>query len=302
LPGLKEKYPEAVIDWLTAQNAREILLNNPEISRILVWEEKPVLGQYDLVIGLEDDKAVCDSVTQIKTKQLIGAFLKDGKQAYTPSAWFDMSIISKKGIERANKAKKANVITYQEHMADLLGIKVSPYVFSLTEPEIEYGKKVIQSLGQGLIGVNTGAGQRWPLKSWGIDQTIKLIKRLDRPVLILGGEEERERNQAIAAATGWPDAGVHSIRQFASIINQCQVVLTTDSLAMHLAIALRKPLVVLFGPTSAAEIELYGLGEKLVAPLDCTVCYRKACDLKPNCMDELSVDQVYSALTRLLKP
>lgn len=316
LPGLKEKYLGAKIDWLTAKMSRDILLNNPLIDRLTVWEEREEAGEYDLVIGLEDEKSVCEFVSNVKAKQVVGAYLKDGRQTYTPSAWFDMSIISQYGIDKANELKKQNRKTYQQHLADLLGIKVSPYVFNLTQEEIEYGKKIMQGLGIGaglggkgagerIVGINTGAGKRWPLKSWGTGQTIELINRLKDELgirsIILGGADEIERNQQIAAATGMPVSGSHSLRHFAAIINQCSAVLSSDSLAMHFAIALKKPLVVLFGPTSAAEIELYGLGEKLQPPLDCTVCYKKGCEIKPNCMDELSVEQVYSALAKTIQ-
>ncbi len=322
LPGLKEKYPGCRIDWLTSKMSRDVLLNNSLIDRLLVWEDLvptmklpclpagrsvPFPSSYDLVIGLEDEKIICDFVGTIKSQQIVGAYSIKGQQTYTPSAWFDMSFISKYGLEMANELKKNNQKTYQQHLAELLGIKVSPYVFKLTQEEIAYGKKVVREKGLGvrgrIIGINTGAGKRWPLKSWGIEQTIELIKRLKNELsltsLILGGSEEQERNQLISKATDQPDAGNHSLRHFASIINQCSAILSSDSLAMHFAIALKKPLVVLFGPTSAAEIELYGLGEKLSAPLDCTVCYKKGCEIKPNCLETLSVETVLEAIRRL---
>jgi heptosyltransferase-2 len=77
-------------------------------------------------------------------------------------------------------------------------------------------------------------------------------------------------------------------------------VLSSDSLAMHFAIALQKRVLAFFGPTSAAEIELYGRGEKLVAPIACGGCYKKQCDIKPNCMEKLSVAVVFDSVKRQL--
>jgi hypothetical protein len=57
---------------------------------------------------------------------------------------------------------------------------------------------------------------------------------------------------------------------------------------------------VLFGPTSAAEIELYGLGEKVIPDMTCLSCYKNSCDFVPNCMDLISTDMVESAVTRQL--
>lgn len=309
LPGLKEKYGPSRIEWLTAEVSRELLDGNPFINKVFSWEERDQAEEYDLVIGLEDEKDVCRFIAGVKSEKVIGAYLDHGKVVYTPSAWFDMSIISKYGIEQANALKRTNRKTYQQHMADLLEIKVSPYVFKLTPDEIEYGRKIVRDLGIGknetVVGINTGAGKRWPQKSWGVEQTVDLIKKIKDELglasLILGGGDERERNQTIAAATGMPDAGVHSLRGFASVINQCRALVASDSLALHFGIALGKRLVIFFGPTSAAEIELYGLGEKLTPEMECVVCYKKGCDVRPNCMDSLSVDEVFAAVKRQLK-
>jgi heptosyltransferase-2 len=51
-------------------------------------------------------------------------------------------------------------------------------------------------------------------------------------------------------------------------------------------------MVVLFGPTSAAEVDLYGLGRKITAEMDCLCCYRQTCDKSPNCMESISMDTV----------
>jgi len=57
----------------------------------------------------------------------------------------------------------------------------------------------------------------------------------------------------------------------------------------------------LFGPTSAAEIELFGLGEKLCPELDCLVCYRERCDRTPSCMDLIETSHVLAAIWRVLQ-
>ena len=76
--------------------------------------------------------------------------------------------------------------------------------------------------------------------------------------------------------------------------------MTGDTLAMHLSLALGKRTIVLFGPTSASEIELYGLGEKVVPDMTCLSCYKTACDFAPNCMDLISVEMVERAVSRQL--
>ena len=92
-----------------------------------------------------------------------------------------------------------------------------------------------------------------------------------------------------------------TLRNFSGIVNQSRLLVSSDSLAMHLAIALKKKLVVFFGPTSPAEIELYGLGTKVYSKMDCLVCYKKKCDIKPNCMELLSIDEIFEAVKREMR-
>jgi ADP-heptose:LPS heptosyltransferase len=69
---------------------------------------------------------------------------------------------------------------------------------------------------------------------------------------------------------------------------------------MHIALAVGCRVVVLFGPTSHTEIELFGLGEKVIPDLPCLACYNKICGVTPNCMDMISVDMVKQAIIRQL--
>ncbi|OGB87787.1 hypothetical protein A3H38_03140 [candidate division WOR-1 bacterium RIFCSPLOWO2_02_FULL_46_20] len=300
LPGLRQKYPSVSIDWLTSTMAKELLINNLLINRIYVWEKREELGAYDLIIALEDDLASRQFASSLNSKWIIGAYDK----TYTPAAWFDMSAISRFGIEQANELKKKNRKTFQRHMAELLGIKVGPYIFKLTDEEVEYGQKYVRKLGVGvgdrILGINTGAGQRWQMKSLSVEKTIELVNRLKKALgltsIILGGGEEQERNEIICKETGMPNGGIHSLRHFAAVINQCHGLVTSDSLAMHFGIALAKKIVAFFGPTSPSEIELYGLGTKMYPKIDCLVCYKKKCDKKPNCLDLLSVDNIFRAV------
>ncbi|PIO04453.1 hypothetical protein COT48_00265, partial [Candidatus Woesearchaeota archaeon CG08_land_8_20_14_0_20_47_9] len=117
-----------------------------------------------------------------------------------------------------------------------------------------------------------------------------------------GGPEEAGRNRALLSRVKSKiiDSGCDNrLLDFAGIINLCSVLVTSDSLAMHIVLALKKPVVVFFGPTSSAEIELYSLGVKILPELECLCCYKKRCDKKPNCMDMISKDAIVNAVAGL---
>jgi heptosyltransferase-2 len=198
-------------------------------------------------------------------------------------------------------------------MAEILGLTGRPhrYVFELADDEIRAGQRQLAALGvsagRPLIGLNTGAGGRWPLKQWREDGYLELIGRISRSYdvqfVLLGGPGERDRNERLSAAAPVRlfDPGCDNpVRHFAAMLGQCDVVVTGDTLAMHLALALRRRTVILFGPTSAPEIDTYDLGEKVVPDMACLSCYKNSCDFVPNCMELISTDMVEAAVIRQL--
>jgi ADP-heptose:LPS heptosyltransferase len=209
--------------------------------------------------------------------------------------------------------KRQGTTTYQDRMAEILGLSGCEhrYVFELTADEVARGRAHLQSIGlafdRPIVGLNTGAGGRWPLKQWREDGYIELIERVNRKsdvqFLLLGGPGERERNERLKSGTSVHlfDAGCDNpVRHFAALLKHTDVVITGDTLAMHLSLALHRRTVILFGPTSAPEIDIYGLGEKVVPDMSCLSCYKTACDFVPNCMDLISTDMVEQAVLRQL--
>jgi heptosyltransferase-2 len=209
--------------------------------------------------------------------------------------------------------KRRGCSTYQDRMADILGLagRKHRYVFELGDDEFRRARAHLESVGldfeRPVIGLNTGAGGRWPLKQWREDGYLELVDRFGRSedvqFLLLGGPGERERNKRLkeASQVSLFDPGCdNTVRHFAALLGHCDVVVSGDTLAMHLALALGKRTVVLFGPTSAAEIDLYGLGEKIVPSMPCLSCYKTSCDFVPNCMDLISTDMVERAVARQL--
>jgi ADP-heptose:LPS heptosyltransferase len=124
----------------------------------------------------------------------------------------------------------------------------------------------------------------------------QLILRNEVNVLLVGGSAEVEKANAIMAldATGGrikPALTASSIHQFVALLDQVDVLLCGDTLAMHIATAIGLPTVAVFGPTSSPEIEDFdGLILKTwTAQLDCLACYGD-CDKRNNCMSLLDLE------------
>lgn len=314
LKGLKEKHKPADITWVTKRESLDLLKNNKEIDSLL--EFKPGLKNklketYDLVICLDDDHEACELSSAVKKKQIIGAYIDKGKKTYTDSAslWFDMGLLSKFGKEKADEVKKKNKKTYQQIMENILGIKADKQILDLAKEEVSYGKAFMEKnnlkSSDLIIGVNTSAGHRWGLKRLPIGKTVDLISKLknklNAKVILLGGPEEVQRNYTIVQKTKSIDAGCdNTIMQFAGIMSICNLIIASDSLAMHIALALKKKTVAFFAPTSAAEIEMYSLGKKVISGSECYCCYRKDDDFHPNCMDAIKAEDIFKAVKEII--
>src|SRR6516165_11871526 len=98
---------EGEITWITARNNVGLLNGLTANLRSLCWEDREtVRGEdYDLVINLEDEAELGAFVKSVRHKQLFGAYLNGSNQlSYTEDSrrWFDMSLISVYGKQRAD--------------------------------------------------------------------------------------------------------------------------------------------------------------------------------------------------------
>lgn len=299
------------VTWITAPECAPLLENNPWVHRILT-DPVSILGTvegecFDLAFFLEADEKVAKLAARVK------ASLKKGfgwhEKGYPfpldedADTWYRMGLFD--DIKRANRE------TFGEILLKLCGLPVEkgePLYFPRQE-ELDDARHVLEELappGAGpLIGLNTGAGERWLYKKWTFEGYLELGKSLlarGFRVVLLGGPEEEERHHRLTRAVpGLLSAGCrHPLRRFAALVAHCDAVVTGDTLALHLAQALRKKVVAIFGPTSPWEAETYGRTEVVVPDLPCIGCYLPSCYRRPYCMELVRPDEVSEALERLL--
>lgn len=310
LPAIHAAWPQAKVTWLTRKSAVALFDGNPLVDEVLATDDAVTAARlatetFDVVLCPDADPDAAVLAAMAKGKERRG-YVRSADGRIVPlgpgaERWLSMGL----GDDR----KKANTETYQHLVAEVLGLDPAAVREPILEPSAKDGlaaKAFVAGLsGAGpLIGLNTGAGGRWAYKQWtrAHQQTfLRLCTDAGLRVLLLGGPEEVETHkELLAAAAGRPvfDGGNHnSYGRFAALIDQCRVVVTSDSLAVHCAAARKVPAVVLFGPTSAAEIELYGRGSKIVPPgLDCLCCYLPRCDRVPHCQALIEPQVVLAAV------
>jgi heptosyltransferase-2 len=290
-----------------------LLENNPYLAEIVSYGPDTFVHlparTFDWVINLDAGKISAGLASMARSPRKDGYLLHESGYVvptnHAARVWMEMGVF--------DDLKRRNTRTYQSHMADITGLDESQmrYVFELRENEkaraIEHFRELGLDLNLPIVGLNTGAGGRWQFKQWRLDGYLDLIPRLvedlGAQVVLLGGQAERSRHEFLRENSKVRvfDAGNdNEVRHFGALIGQCSVIVSGDTLAMHLASSTQRRVVVLFGPTSATEIELYRCGEKVAPDMNCLVCYKETCDFVPNCMDLISVDMVADAVRRQL--
>lgn len=318
LAELARVHPGCHVTWIANPEGVEVLDGAPHVDR--VWTPSSTTNAllqaetFDLVLGLDNDLESATLVSLARSPEKRG-FALDVRGFVNPldrtaAHWLEMAAFDDR--------KRANTRTYQDILFEMCGFSFDPRTHRIRLPdfasEVSFAREFARQHGlegRKVVGLNTGAGTRWPAKLWAKEQFVETAQRVSTElswgVLLLGGPTEAERNQRIGAAleqrgTRFADGcSDNSIARFIALMDLCDVVVSGDTLAMHLAIGLEKPVVALFGPTSAAEIELYGKGVKLEPETGCSCFYRAVCSRSSSCIESIDVDRVVGAITAVLE-
>lgn len=315
LRGLRKAHPDCHITWLTESNVLPMLQGVAEIDRLLPYTPESALQlkneSFDQLYCFDKETRAAGLVMKIRAKHKAGFGLSEFGNVMPLDK--NSEYMFELGINDSLKFR-ANTKTYPELVFECAGLPYSApeeYIFPDFSAEIEEAREHLRSVSVQpddlRVGLNTGAGDVFATKKWTEEGYTQLANRLagelGAKVLLLGGPSEIERNSRIAAAARFPvvnTGNTNPIRRFAGIVANCDLMVTGDTLAMHIAIGLKVPVLVILGPTCHQEIELYGRGAKVISNFECSPCYLGMCPKEITCMDATPVDQVFAEASRIL--
>ena len=207
-----------------------------------------------------------------------------------------MGLLCREGLEEADRRKLANRRTHAELLAEVAGVRPDRPRLELSADELARGRELAAGLvpagaGGPLVGLNTGAGGRWTTKAMRTDEVVRMVEELagGDPALrflLLGGPEERDRNADLAQRIRTQAPAAHlaeapldlTLRGFSALVGALDLLVTSDSLALHMGVARARRVVAFFAPTSPHEIDLFGRGEKVVSTAADAGSYRRDAD------------------------
>jgi len=327
LLSLRDHYPDAHIAWLVEEAAADLIDGHPALDRVLVARRMAWLA--DLRAG-RVFRALREFVRFIR-------LLRDTR--YELVIDFQGLLKSAIWVFLARGVRKAGFGRGMEH-AELSYVVLNepvPAVDMNQHHAIERGLLLLKGIGVPATGIRyelpvspgheseaaallraSGIGEhdrvvavspmaRWPTKLWEPGQFAEVADRLERQgirVVFTGGNQDRSSIDEIYRLMTSKSCrldGRTSLKTLAAVYRRAQVLLTTDSGPMHLAVAVGTTVVALFGPTAPWRTGPYGPSHTVLrAGISCSPCLKKQClttDYEERaCMKRLSVDEVLQAV------
>jgi heptosyltransferase-1 len=345
LNKLRRRYPTAHLDWLVTPPIAELLRHHSAITNVIEFEReawskpwrlapfaayarlaaKLHAAAYDLVIDMHG---------QFRTAALTlatGAPARIGFDRPRSRVW-DAS--PRKFPLEARKhawqgAREGSWLAYTHHIAvptldlhavdrylnvsSILGLDKDPADFSFPIPKTADSR--IDSLLR-RHGVDRdrlvimAPGTVWETKHWGTDKFAKVAQNFISKgfaVVLIGSQRERVLCEEVAdLAAGAIDlAGMTTLSELAALVRRSALNITNDSGPMHLAVALNRPVISIFGPTDPVWIGPYGRANAILrADLACSPCYLrklKHCRHDHACMHSVSAFSVIERAERVMR-
>lgn len=260
--------------WVCSKESRPLLKHVSGIYALWDRDEFEANGfdvDFDLVINLE--RELISSVF-LKAKKAVGYSVNKKLVLLNDTQEYDLS-------SYLRQCHRLGLTLWQEKLFHLLGKKYAGEKYA--QPLDENNERL-----QYDIGLNWKVGHKWPTKQ----TDIKLWKELCQKLEMTGYR------------VTWQE-GFDNLEVYQKWLSSSKLIITSDSLGLHLSLALKKRLIALFGPTPREEVDLYGLGHwvpfKNPSSYDCLPCLSTSCDKDKLCSNFLDIGRIVEQVEKTFK-
>ncbi len=311
---LRETYPTARIDYMLKAEFQDLLRSHPCVDRLLpvdtrrpLWHAIRLLRetQYDLVLDLH---------RTLRSFWLYACSRTRRRFAYCKYTWRRALFVHGKWNTLSDTPPVP-----ERYASPLRRLGVTG---PLPQTEIHVDEESQLAVERHLADMDlpTGArryiavapGSRWQTKQWPVERFAAaaqaLAARNHATIVILGDRYDRPLVQTFRQGVTVPvidTVGQLPLMQTAALLQQCHLLLCNDSGLMHMATALRVPVVAVFGPT-VREFGFYpfqAAAEVVSHSLPCRPCTTKGAKRCPrghhDCMQQIAPEQVVAAAEAL---
>jgi heptosyltransferase-2 len=312
--ALRESFPQSFISFLLIPKTYNLLENNPYLDERLVYEKRKGFISFLKIISQIKERSF--DLAVIPHRSLRSALLaywggipeRIGFNKSAGSALLTQRVIYRTDVHEVDR-----------NLSLLSGISdnssdASPELFP-SSSDFAYVRKLLldSSVSDKDKIVGIAPGSVWATKRWLPERFAEvaqfLTERANVKVILLGSEDDRNLCGRIADLMRDKPlilAGRTTLLQSAAVISLCKVILSNDSAPVHMASAMKRPVVAIFGST----IPKFGFAPYRVdhvilqKQMDCRPCGihgKRKCPQKHfGCMKEISTEEVFEAVLSLL--
>jgi len=312
---LRRAFPQAMITYLIEEPFRRLVEGHPDIDRVIALPERQKVGELAALvrrIRKEGFDAVLDFHGGPRASFI--AFFSGAKRKIGYETKYRRFIYDVK-IPRGRPEGPVHSVENHLNLVRALGVEAAEAprlkLPKAAEEEIRRIDRIWKEnhlSGSKVVAVHIGAGNRF--RDWGAGNWAALTEMLGREdlvrVILVGGEDGREREKEIRAHTGEqpvPLAGRLNLAELGEVLGRVDLFIGPDSGPMHIAAAAGAPIVALFGPTLPAHFAPWRAKAVLVEKsLDCRPCRQRECAHQDfRCILGITVEDVLAAARQLLK-
>jgi lipopolysaccharide heptosyltransferase II len=307
---LRRAFPRAFLAWSIEPSCLPLLQGNSTIDEIIVLERRRFwrtaglflarvrAGNFDLVLDLQRLFKSGFISWWSGARQRIGFHRKDSKEFN----WIFNNLHIPAYGEEIPK------IEHYLKFADYLGIDRSPleWHFNLTAGEQASIKDHLSKVTGPFAALFVGT--RWESKQWFPSQMSECADQLQGDyglgVVLLGSKDDQPLAQEVVALSRSKLvdlAGRTTLREAIGIIQNARIAVGPDTGLMHIAAALRTPVISLWGATSPRRTGPYGYGELVLqGKAPCVPCQRRTCSIGRVCLQSITAEQIGAKIRNVL--
>jgi heptosyltransferase-1 len=312
---LRKRWPGAHIAWLVTPACAGLLDDHPMLNDVILFERRR-FGR-----GWRSPKSAAGLVSFMRDLRREAFDLVIDLQGLLRSGWMTWQTRAPIRIGFANAREFAPLFythrvpidSAEQHAIDrylkiaaTLGCETEPVEFPLHVTDEDRSAVTSMLPGVGRYAVLL-PGTNWTTKRWPVEKYAALVgplrDRFGLTTVVAGSPDEAELGATVAAAGSEAInlAGKTSLRQLVALIDRAELVIANDSGPMHIAVALQRPLVTLFGPTNPVRTGPYRRADAVLRlDLPCSPCYSRKCSHQ-SCLQWLEIEPVLTAAQRQLQ-
>lgn len=318
---LKRVFPKGKIDFLCEPMGEQILRNNPAINQLFLYDKKKSLKEV-LAVRARGYDAVIDFMGNPRTAVLTAFSRARWKVGYPHRARsifynFRLPVMDKPEYVPKRKIRLAQVWCKEVRQPEP-EMTSSDYRPKLTLTQEEKDKannwirkeKLEKTPFAVLVPVHRHPIRQWPPEGFR-EVALSLVRQKKMKVYLSWGPSEKKQVEAIQKGH---ENEIHllpdlNLRDAAAVFEKAKFVLTNDSGAMHLAVAVGTPTVTIYGPTRPIDWNP-SLSEAVqphqdipltAADVACLGCHLGRCPVGHLCMTHMKEEDILRACDKILQ-